>query len=341
MKRAVMNGPGDIVINEIAVPEPNDNEVLVKIKAVGICTWEQGYYSGKSSGYPFVGGHEICGIVEKVGKSVFQELVPGDKVVVASLTRCGECYFCRRGLDNLCENALEGSVPGEAWGPGGFAEYFVAKGYEIYKIAEDVPFVHGTLAEPIACVTRSVDRVNIRPGDTVVVLGGGVMGILHLLLAQMRGARVILSEPDEKRREKALGLGAAAAFDPLNVDLKTEIRTLTGGRGAEAVFFTAGGTKAFEEGVGLLVKNGFLVVYGAIKPSSDAAIDPMTLHYEEIFLTGVIKHSKENFRRAAEIISSGNLPLGELVSETFPFEEIVEGFKRGSASDTYRVVLEL
>ena len=137
-------------------------KVLVKVKAVGICTFEQGFYYGKSQGFPFAGGHEICGVVEKVGSKVAQNLKEGDKVIVLSLTRCGECYYCRKGYDNQCENAKDvQKIPGVD-GPGGFAEKFIAKGYEVFKIDESVPFERGILAEPLACVTHSMNMAKHR-----------------------------------------------------------------------------------------------------------------------------------------------------------------------------------
>ncbi len=341
MKIAVMTSPGNLKFNETDIPSFGENEVLVKISAVGICTWEQKYFKGIPDSYPFVGGHEISGFVEAVGTGVPQNLKKSDHVVVASLTRCGECYYCRRGLDNLCENTGNDSTPGGLWGPGGFSEYFVAKGYEVYKISDNVDISTGTLAEPLACVLRSIDRSRIEFGDTAVVLGGGVMGMLHLLLAKQRGARVIVSEPDAYRRDKALKLGADFTVDPLSNDLGKFVRDLTGGRGAETVFFTAGGRRAIEAGIESLVQNGTMVIYGGTGAEDTITLDPKLFHYDEIYITGVTKHTKDTFRRAAELISSGSLPLKELITEEYPFEKILEGFERAGAMDTFRVIVRM
>lgn len=162
MKAAIMPEAGKIELVDVVLPEMQDDEVLVDVKAVGICTFEQKFYYGKSNGFPFAGGHEICGVVNKVGSKVAQDLKTGDKVVVLSLTRCGECYYCRHGYDNQCENAKDvQKVPGVD-GPGGFAEQFIAKGYEVYKIDEDVPFERGTLAEPLSCVTHSMESLHMQ-----------------------------------------------------------------------------------------------------------------------------------------------------------------------------------
>ncbi len=305
MKIAVMTNPGELEFQERVIPSFGDTEVLVRIKAVGLCTWEQKFYKGIAGSYPFLGGHEISGIVEGVGENVAQNLKKGDQVVVASLTRCGECHYCRRGLDNLCENTGSDSNPDSdgLWGPGGFSEYFLARGYEVYKISDNAALETGTLAEPLACVLRS--------------------------------------EPDISRREKALKLGADLVVDPINEDLKKLVEEYTEGRGAETVFFTAGGKNAINGGLECLVPNGTMIIYGGTGAEDQITLDPKIFHYNEIYLTGVTKHTKDTFRRAAELISSGILPLEELISEQYPFEKIAEGFDRAGAMDTFRVIVTM
>ncbi|MGI9953065.1 alcohol dehydrogenase catalytic domain-containing protein [Moorellaceae bacterium AZ2] len=337
--RAVMIGPQKIQLEDVPLRKLEPDEVLVKVRACGICTWEQRFYQGVEGAYPFLGGHEIAGEVVEVGPRVAQRLAPGQKVAVASLIRCGECYFCRRGQDHMCANAGEKSNPGNYWGPAGFAEYLIAKGYEVYPLAQNVDLVHATLSEPLACVVRSIGRGNLRPGDTVVVLGAGVMGLLHLKLAQIRGARVIVSEPDPSRREKALQLGAIAAVNPFKEDLASVVKELTCGRGAEAVFFTAGGAPALKEGLRLLVKGGTLVVYGSLHPAVPLEIAPNDFHYSEFTLTGSIRHDKESFRQATALLSGGLIEVGDLVSARVPFPDMETAFKLAMAPDTYRVVL--
>lgn len=339
MKQAVITAPKSIEIRETAVPEIKPNEVLVKVKACGICTFEQRFYKGVQQAYPFLGGHEICGVIEKVGARVANDVKPGDVVVVASLTRCGECHFCRKGMDHLCLNAGEKSEPGDFWGPGGFSEYMVAKGYEVYKVASDLDYALGTVAEPLACVIRSIQKANLNFGDTAVVLGAGIMGLLHVKLAKLQGTRVIVSEPDAARRKKALESGADYVFNPFDEGLEKEVKSLTQGRGAETVFFTAGGTSAVEQGIRLLAKGGTIVLYGSIHPAAPISINPNDVHYDEIVITGAIKHTKESFREAAALLSQGLVNVKDLISERIPFEKVEYAFERALSPDTYRVVL--
>lgn len=341
MKVAIMPEAGKIEMKDLPVPEMHEDEVLVKVKAVGVCTWEQGFFFGMASGFPFAGGHEICGIVEKVGSKVGQDVKPGDKVVVASLTRCGECYYCRRGYDNQCANAVNSQKLEGYEGPAGFAEYFVAKGYEIYKVVQDTPFERGILAEPLACVTHSLDVSNIKSGDYALVCGAGIMGVLHVMLAKLRGAKVIISEPDELRRKKALEFGADYVINPFEENVKDKVLEITNNIGVEECFYTAGGRASIEAGIDSLAIRGTLVVYGKTGKNDVIAFDPKVLHYKEFNLTGVTKHTKDSFRVASELLSNKSLPLDKLVEVKYDFDNIVDAFEAARERSSYRVVLTL
>jgi len=339
MKRAVITAKETVEIQEVPIPEPGVGQVLVKVKAVGLCTFEQRYYSGGVEDYPFHGGHEICGEVAKVGPGVAQNLKPGDKVVVASLTRCGECYFCRRGLDHLCENSEEGHEPGEMWGPAGLAEYMLVRGYEVFPVSDDIEVRFGTVAEPVACVVRSLEKANLRFGDTIIIQGAGIMGLLHVKMAKTHGCVVVVSEPDDTRREAALKAGADYGINPLKEDLRGFVHSITEGRGAEACFYTAGGNKAVEEGIRCLVKCGTMVLYGAIRPSEPVGVVPNDLHYDEIVLTGTVKTTKDSFQQAARVLGNRLIDVSDLITETYSLKEIDHAFKRAMSPETYRVVV--
>lgn len=339
MKAAIMPEAGKIELVDIDMPTMQEDEVMVKVKAVGICTFEQGFYYGKSKGFPFAGGHEICGVVEKVGSKVSQNLKEGDKVIVLSLTRCGECYYCRKGYDNQCENAKDvQKVPGVD-GPGGFVEHFIAKGYEVFKVDESVPFERGILAEPLACVTHSLNTARVNSGDYAIVCGAGAMGIIHLLLLKQRGLKVIVSEPNEYRRQKALEFGADYVIDPIQEDQTALVKEITDGRGVEKAFFTAGGKAAIEGALAALAIRGTLVIYGGTGPNDQVTVDPKWFHYKEITITGVTKHTKDSIRIAAELLSLKELPLDKLITSRFPFERIEDALKEAREITSYRPVV--
>lgn len=340
MKTAIFTGPKQIEIREIDLPGLKPDQVLVKVKAVGLCTWEQRFYRGVDAGaYPFRGGHEVSGEVIGVGPEAITLVKPGDTVCLALATRCNNCYYCRRGLDNLCLHNND-TQPGQIWGPAGLSEYVVAETYQVYKVNSERPFEQLALAEPVACVTRSVSLPPLEFGDVVIVQGVGIMGLLHVQLLKQRGVQVIVVEPDPERRETALALGADFAMDPLSDDLVALVQEQTQGIGAQAVFYTGGGGPAIEQGLKALAKGGWLCLYGSVHPKGSIELDPNDIHYREIFFTGTFSHTRASFRQAVGAISAGQVDLSAYVSACLPFSEVQQGFELAIRPDTYRVVVK-
>lgn len=243
MKVLLMKKSGDVKVTEIPTPELKENEVLIRIKTAGICTNDIRDYKGDCSySYPRIGGHEYAGIIEKMGSAVdTEQFAVGQKVVSYIINVDHTCHLCRTGNENICfkhpnsyifhnENGISGY--------GGFGEYVVAKAEDLFVYDESVSFEKMAFTEPLACVINSINRTSIELGDDVVIIGGGTMGLLHVMVAKMKGARVIVSEPLAERREKALDLGASHVIDPMNCNTVEEVMRLTESRGAAAVFNT-------------------------------------------------------------------------------------------------------
>jgi threonine dehydrogenase-like Zn-dependent dehydrogenase len=340
-RTTIFTGPGKIEIHELDLPSLGERQVLVKVKACALCTWEQRFYKGSSPGdYPFRGGHEVSGEVVEVSPGAKTDVKPGDGVALAIMTRCGSCENCRRGMDNFCENDDGGHLPGQPWGPGGLSDYVIVDDYQVNKAAKPYDFPALALSEPVACVIRSVDSPPLLKGDTVVVQGVGVMGLLHVLLLKMRGVRVVVSEPDDGRREKALAYGAMAGFNPLHEGGLELVKGLTGGRGARAVFFTAGGVPAIQAGLPLLSKGGWMCLYGSIHPKGMLSIDPNLVHYNELVVTGSFSHTKASFRQAVSLLSQGQIDTAPFISQRVNFPDMQYAFERAVSPDTYRVVVD-
>ena len=213
--RAVITGPKAIRMETVPVPEISNTQVLVKIRASALCTWEQRTFAGIDTfSYPLVGGHETSGVVVAVGKDVELKVKEGDQVALAGLKRCGQCYSCRRGIDNICDNSRSKRVPDVPFGPGGFGEYVAAEGYQVFKVGPVATPQEAALTEPTACVIHDLKRHPVTNGDVVVIVGAGIMGLLHLVLAKRTPSFIIVSEPEAARREKATELGADALIDP-------------------------------------------------------------------------------------------------------------------------------
>lgn len=334
MKSAVFEGPGKVGIWEVPVPEPQGSQVLIKVKACGVCTWEKRFFTGKGVSpdhYPVRGGHEIAGIVAAVGPDATPGLKPGQHAVVASLTRCGQCYYCRRGMDNLCVRSAE-SVEGQRpWGPAGFSEYVLVRDYEVYRISKNIPFEEASLAEPLACVCRSIQTSGVQPSDTAIIMGAGVMGLLHLKLLSALGVRSFIVEPDHGRHAIAYANGALKCIDPTETLPEDVVSILNEGckdasgeplLGFTAAFVTAGGPAAAQYALGSLAKGGSLVLYGAFHPEHTMNLDLNDIHYREIHIAGSYRHDRQSFRRAADLLSTGAVKVQDLISATVPFPEV-------------------
>jgi len=341
-RSVVLPAPMLVDIVETLKPSPGPGEVLVKVKASALCTWEQRVYKGaQQDSYPLLGGHEFAGIVEAVGPDVKEPIAVGDHVAVARIFRCGECRECRTGYDNLCANMREVRHPGLPFGPGGLSDYVVAPRYQVYKVADDLPFEEAALSEPVSCVVRSVERSGVDFGDPVVILGAGVMGLLHVQLAKRRGAKVIVSEPVAARRQKALELGADSVIDPTAGDPVAEVRRLTGGKGATCVFVAGGDGPAIEGAINMAAKGGRVVLYAAFYPVPEVHLDVNRIHHNEISIIGTMSQSKEDFLRATELLSSRAIDVRSLISKLVPFERVKEAFDAAIVPGTYRVVVTM
>lgn len=339
-RTTIFTAPGELEVREVELPPTGGRQVLIKVKAAALCTWEQRFYKGTApESYPFCGGHEVSGVVVEKGADVLADVEVGDAVAISIMTRCGLCYYCRRGMDNFCENDEGGTRSGLPWGPGGLSDYILVDDYQVYKAKGRQKFAELALSEPVACVLRSVTTPDLQFGDSVLVQGSGVMGLLHVLLLQRRGYRVIVSEPDEVRRRKALEMGADLALDPFDKTFAQHVADETHGRGVNAVFFTAGGGPAIRQALPLLAKRGWLSLYGSVHPKGPIEIDPNFIHYNELVLTGTFSHTKRSFRQAVALISQKQIDLAPFISERIPFPDVVRGFERAISPDTYRVVM--
>jgi 2-desacetyl-2-hydroxyethyl bacteriochlorophyllide A dehydrogenase len=339
-RRAVFVEPRVIRFDELPIPEPGPYQVLVRVKACALCTWEQRSYTGEEQFYPVATGHEVSGELVKLGSKVFADVQPGDRVVASMLLRCGYCDSCRRGMDNICDNAYAPFRDRDVVGPAGLAEYVLLEDYQLFRAGEDVPFEELCLAEPLACVIRSIHKAAVGPADNVVVVGAGIMGILHVILAKRAGARVLVSEPNGVRSAFALGMGADAIIDPTDESFVDKVKAWTAGRGADAILCAVSVGAVLEQAVEAVAKGGRVHVFASIHPrGTRISIDPNPFHSREIVLTGTMSQDKDDMRQAVEMISRGSIDLKPFISHMVPLKQLEEGLKAALRPDTYRVVV--
>lgn len=341
MRVGIMAGVQDISVLDVPVPQPGPGEILVRLRATAICTWEQRSYSGaQHNNFPFVGGHEIAGEVAGFGPGVKTDLAIGDRVAIGS-SSCGRCHWCMTGQDRACKQHYAGVVKyGAAWGPGGFAQYKTHPADGVYRVG-DAPFETAALSEPLSCALHANRLLGHRVGGEVVVLGAGVMGLMNVVAAKQYGCRVIVSEVDPNRLAMAKRMGADVLIDATQVDPVAQVKELTEGRGAEAVIAAIGHPKANEQGMAMLSDRGRFVLFAAAHPEPEFTFKPNEMHNRETGVFGVVSGEKQDFYAATRLIRYGLVDLSPLIDIRFPLEEIGAALDYAVKPGTYRVIVEI
>lgn len=338
-KVAVIEDVNKIVFKQVEKKEPQDKQVLVKVDSCAICTLEQRVYSGLMKKYPFAGGHEAAGTVEAIGKKV-KGVQVGDKVAVRLLNSCGECYYCRNGHENQCTTSFIAETQECAIGPGGFAEYMMMNAADVYKMDDNIDLTHAALSEPLACCVHSIENGQIGLGDDVVIIGVGIMGALHIQLAKLKGARVIACELDDNRLEVAKKMGADIVINSGKVDAVEEIKKLTEGRGADAVFCTVPVSALAKQSIDMAGKLGRVVFYTSFHPDNPIEISPNKIHSTEQIVTGTVNPMKKDFLIATRLLSRGLIDVSDLISDSFELDKIDDAIKKALQPDTYRIIVK-
>jgi len=339
MQIGAMTAVGEIALRAAAVPQPGPGEALVRLHATAICTWEQRSYSGaQANKFPFVGGHEIAGEVVAIGPGGANQLAVGDRVALGP-SSCGRCHWCLTGQDRACVQHYAGSVVyGDAWGPGGFAEYKVHPANGLYVIG-DAAYDVAALAEPLSCALHAARLLEVRVGEDAVVIGAGVMGLMNVLALKKHGARVIVSEIDADRLARAKAMGADEIIDASSVDPVERVKALTEGRGAEAVVAAIGHARANEQGMAMLSEKGRYVLFAAAHPEPALTLSPNTAHNRETGVFGVVSKEKRDFYAATRLIRYGLVDLRALVQRTYPLAQIRDAMDHAIRPGTYRIVV--
>ena len=313
-KAFVITKPGEYVFKEIDMPSIGQEEVLIEVKACGICTTDRRIYSGKINvPFPLIGGHEVAGEVIEIGDKI-DDIDVNSRVTVDAINRCGHCYYCRRGMDNLCVNSNRcRNIGGDFLIAGGFSEYMIARRKQVFTFTNDIDFKEAAMTEPLSCCLHSIKKTNLSFGDTALIVGGGTMGILHAQIARLKGAKVIISDPDVERREFAneLGFTTVEPRDAYDVSKNTN-----DGLGVDAVFITAPALSVANEAIDYIRKGGHIVLYTSVHPSVNISIDWNKVHYKEAVVTGTEGRTIADFREANALISESIIDVGPIVTKT-------------------------
>ncbi len=333
MNAAMFYAPMDVRFERIDIPEPGPGELLVRIKAALTCgtdikTYERGHPTIIPK-VPSTFGHEFSGDVVALGEGV-AELSVGDRVCTCNAVPCGQCFYCKIGHRNLCENLLILN--------GAYAEYIVIPErmvkHNVYKLPDGMTYEEAAVSEPLGTAVHCIRRSGILPGDSVVVLGSGPLGLMLSRLAHLRGARVILSgQITEERRRVAAGFGVNEFIDIRQFTDPAErvkiVKGLTdGNRGVDVALEAAGKPPAWEEAVQMIRKAGTVVFHGGCKSGTTISLDTRAMHYEEHTLIGVYHQDPDDYRRAFNLLASRQVDGRQFITEELPLNQLLDAFAR-------------
>ena len=282
---------------------------------------------------PVVLGHEYSGEVVEVGEGV-TALKPGDHVTVDPNIYCGECVYCRNGKKQLCETMQAVGVTRD----GGFGEYSLVPAAQAFKLGDSVPYEAGAMAEPVACCLHGIDLAGIKAGDRVCIVGGGAIGLIMLQLAKLSGASsLVLSEPNEKRRQVALSLGADAAIDPTAPDAGSAYEAALGD-GADVVIECVGNNAAVKSAFQLAKKGATIVLFSVPKVDATFDLPLFDVYKKELTIKGSFVNP-DTHERAVRLINSGKLDFTSIITHRFNLDQLPEAIAMQMSSESIKVVV--
>jgi L-iditol 2-dehydrogenase len=346
MLAAVYHGPGDLRVEEVSVPKIGAGELLVKVLSASICGTDLRIFHGNHRMYKpgtiRIPGHEVVGTIAEIGAGL-EGFTIGERVFIAPNMGCGHCAQCVGGNNNLCASydAIGVTIDG------GFAEFMrvPAKSVQqgnVIQVSESVDPAVAALMEPFACVLRGQNALKIQPGEIVLVIGAGPIGVMHTKLAKVRGAgRVIVSEPITDRAVQAKRMGADRAVNPLEENLPAVIGEESNDRGADIIIVAAPVNAAQETALALAAIGGRINFFGGLpKDRPTINFDSNLVHYKELVITGTTACSTNDCWQATRIVNSGLIDLSDLVSQRFPLREATPAFAAAEDRKSLKIVLE-
>ncbi len=317
MLAARLHTPGRMVVEDVSKPVPGPHDLLVRVEACGICGSDRHMFRGEyPTATPVTLGHEFSGIVEEAGAAV-EGFRIGTRVTGDPNIGCGQCEHCRAGRPNLCHGLSAIGVHRD----GGFAEYVLVPESQAAALPPNLDALHGAFCEPVSCCLHAIDVARIPRGSSVLIIGGGVIGLLMVELAKRAGAgQVVLTTRQAPRRAMALELGATAVADAGSSDPDAAVRAILPD-GADVVLECAGVSETFLQAIRLARRGGTVVFFGVVPQDDRVQVSPYELLTKELRLESAWLNPLTH-PRAAELIASRSLSLDRLISRTIGLEEV-------------------
>lgn len=337
MKASYFLGKGSFEVRQAPELHPGPGEVVIKNMVCGVCGTDVHIFHGEPGSAdvnpPVVLGHEYSGEVVEVGEGV-TALKPGDHVTVDPNIYCGECVYCRNGKKQLCETMQAVGVTRD----GGFGEYSLVPAAQAFQLEDSVPYEAGAMAEPVACCLHGIDLAGIKAGDRVCIVGGGAIGLIMLQLAKLSGASsLVLSEPNEKRRQVALSLGADAAIDPTAPDARSAYEAALGD-GADVVIECVGNNAAVKSAFQLAKKGATIVLFSVPKVDATFDLPLFDVYKKELTIRGSFVNP-DTHERAVRLINSGKLDFTSIITHRFNLDQLPEAIAMQMSSESIKVVV--
>src|ERR1035438_6100489 len=328
MKALLLRKYLELEMTDFPKPEPGPGQVLVRVKACGICGSDVHGFDGSSGRRipPIVMGHEAAGVVAAVGANV-TGISEGDRVTFDSTVSCGDCYFCRRGAINLCDNRqVLGVSCGDYRRHGAFAEFVVVPRHIVYKLPDSLSFEKAAIIEAVSVAVHAVGLTPVKLGDTAVVVGTGMVGLLVVPALRLAGcAHVIAVDVDEAKLAIARQLGADEGLSPIKCDVPALVREQTGGRGADIAVEVVGATAPLQTALASVRKGGTLTMVGNITPKIELPLQSVVTR--EIKLIGSCISAGE-YPVCIDLLARGAIRVDPLISAVAPLEEGPAWFQR-------------
>jgi L-iditol 2-dehydrogenase len=344
MKVARLYAPGDLRLEDAPVPQAGPGELTIRVRSCATCgTDAKVFHHGHHNiSLPRVLGHEIAGEVAEVGSGV-DHWSPGDRVQVIAAIPCGACHYCRRGQETVCENLESMGYQHD----GAFAEFMrvprrVLDRDGVNRVPDHVPFDVASLTEPLACVLNGQEIIELGDEDTVVILGAGPIGCLHVRLARARGAAsVILADVNQMRLDLAARARPDVEINSAKEDPVDAVRKLTDGRGADVVITATGAGPAQEQALEMAARRGRISLFGGLpRDNSVIRFDSNLVHYQELFVLGAYGSAPRHNREALALISSGAVPVEDLITHRLPLSGVRQAIDTVTSGEGLKVVIE-
>ncbi len=323
MLAMVFHGANDLRLEPVPRPHVDAGSALVKVEAAAVCASDIRIYKGdKAAKAGTILGHELAAVVVEAGKDVSAVQV-GDRVTMYPVIACGRCFYCQHGYRNMC---IARRTLGYEY-DGGFAEYMLATREvlelgNLVKVPPGLSAEEAALAEPLACCINGLQVLGLQPGETIVIVGAGPMGLMLTKLARISGAgRIIVSEPNEQRLEVAGQMGADVKVNPTREDLPLKVKEATDGLGADAAVVTVGVPGVAWETLKAVRRMGRVNLFAGFPRGSEAKVDLNLVHYGMVTVTASQSTTLTQFQRALTLMATGKIDLKPLITHRFPLTQ--------------------